>query len=384
MATNTDEFKGLRHEKNGDRYECPWEKWKRPGLLALGRWKFRTKDNTCIPPKEKLDETLPVIPVDQQKLKLNNPPKDGIQVMWIGHASVLFQFDGATILADPVFSDICGPVNHGFSEQWGMFGYRRYRNASCSVEDLPEIDAVIISHNHYDHLDKPTVIALNEKFPNCTWYVGEGLGSWFESLKCNNVHQLTWWDQKPLTLNPPGGEKKFNFICTAAQHWCGRGPRDENKCLWCSWIVEGPSGKKIFFAGDTGYYGRLFKKIGEKYGPFDLSALPIGAYEPREITRYQHADPREAVQMHVDIRSKTSIGIHWGTFNLTNEFYLEPPHMVEQEMGKAFKAQIEKNGDAETIERLEPRRFQCLNHGEIWMVGSERPRPKFMPLPNRL
>ena len=173
---------------------------------------------------QKLKETLPVVPLNRGKL--DQPPQSGIQIMWIGHASVLVQFDGITILADPVFSDVCGPINHGPTEQMGIFGYKRYRPASCRVEDLPKVDAVIISHNHYDHLDKPSVIALRKQFPDTHWYVGMGMQPWFESLQCRNVHQMTWWREDKLHSF---GTKEFQFICTPAQHWCGRGPTDENK-----------------------------------------------------------------------------------------------------------------------------------------------------------
>ena len=172
---------------------------------------------------QELDEVLPLIGIDRGKL--DQPPKDKVQVMWIGHATVLVQFDGITVLTDPIFSDICGPINYGMSEQWGLFGYRRFRPPSCKIADLPKIDAVVISHDHYDHLDKPSVIELNAKFPQLHWYVGKGLEEWFQKLQCKNVYELTWWDKKELML----GDKKFEFVFTPAQHWCGRGVRDENK-----------------------------------------------------------------------------------------------------------------------------------------------------------
>ena len=168
-----------------------------------------------------------MIPIDKEKLQ--RPPKDQTQVMWIGHATVLVQFDGITILTDPVFSDICGPLNHGLTEQVGIFGYRRYRPPSCKIKDLPKIDAVVVSHDHYDHLDKPSVDSLNQRFPELHWYVGKGLEDWFRKLQCQNVHELTWWEQRTQSLTLSEGLAKFDFIFTPAQHWCGRGVRDENK-----------------------------------------------------------------------------------------------------------------------------------------------------------
>ena len=216
-----------------------------------------------------MDQTLPVLkPV---KKTLESPPADNVQVTWMGHATVLVQMDGLNILTDPVFNDYCGVAR--------MIGVKRYRPVPCTVDDLPDIDAVCISHNHYDHLDYTSVCALNKRFGNkIHWFVPMGLRQWMRDSGCKNVVELEWWEEHS---HPKFTEesKAVKFCFTPAQHWCRRGINDTNKVLWGSWSVIGPR-NRFFFAGDTGYH-QIFKQIGKRYGPFDLAAIPIGAYEPR-------------------------------------------------------------------------------------------------------
>ncbi|KAH3768175.1 hypothetical protein DPMN_169387 [Dreissena polymorpha] len=261
---------------------------------------------------------------------------------------MLVQIEGMTILTDPVLDSFCGPI-------W-PFGYKRYRNASSQVKDIEKLDAVIISHNHYDHLEAKAVREINAKFKDVHWFVAGGTKAWFLAMDVEdkNLTELDWWHGVEFN-----GVK---FICTPSQHWCQRSIFDFNTYLGCSWVVKGPR-HSFYFAGDTGYYEDLFKKIGEKYGPFDLAGIPIGAYTPRFITKYRHVNPEEAVKIHVDIRSKMSIGIEWGTFHLTNEHYLEPPHRLK----KAMEDRV-----------LNPSNFVCLNIGETWDVGGPREEPQFM------
>ena len=180
--------------------------------------------------------------------------------------------DGLNILTDPVFNDYCGIAR--------MIGVKRYRPVPCTVNELPDIDAVCISHNHYDHLDYTTVCELNSRFENkIHWFVPMGLRQWMRDSGCKNVVELEWWDEH---THPKFTEKSkaVKFAFTPAQHWCRRGINDTNKVLWGSWSVIGPR-NRFFFAGDTGYHHGVFKQIGKRYGPFDLAAIPIGAYEPR-------------------------------------------------------------------------------------------------------
>ena len=164
---------------------------------------------------------------------------------------------------------------------------------------------------------------------NLHWYVPSDSGSFFTGvgIESDNVHEMVWWQEADLKPN----ETRLNntkIVFTPNNHWGRRGLFDENTALWGSWAVIGKNGNKYWFGGDTGY-SDVFKQIGKKFGPFQLSAIPIGAYKPRKTMKYFHVNPKEAVQIHKDIQSEKSLGIHWGTFKLTHEFYLEPRTLLE-------------------------------------------------------
>ncbi|CAG2177336.1 unnamed protein product, partial [Oppiella nova] len=169
--------------------------------------------------------------------------------------------------------------------------------------------------DHYDHLDLGSVQALNTRFgSHLHWFVPSGLKGWMRGAVgvTRNVVELEWWQSARIPSKPD-----VQFVMTPAQHWTGRGLTDERRVLWGSWAVVGPK-HRFFFAGDTAYCP-VFKQIGEMYGPFDLAAIPIGAYEPRWLIESEHVDPEQAVQIHEDIGSKLSVGVHWGTFALAHE-----------------------------------------------------------------
>ncbi|XP_021344038.1 N-acyl-phosphatidylethanolamine-hydrolyzing phospholipase D-like isoform X2 [Mizuhopecten yessoensis] len=322
-------------------YKNPWKTWKDPDFVLKFMYKMLIAEKDCsnIPCKtQELDKHLPVLTPEFDQLE--NPPNSGVQATWIGHASVLVQLDGITVLTDPIFSDRCSMV------QW--LGPKRYRPPPCKVDDLTVLDAVVISHNHYDHLDHGSVVSLNRKFGDkLWWYVPIGTRQWMLNTGCKNVVELSWWEEHQHSPNP-----NIMFALTPAQHWCKRTATDTNKALWGSWVVKGPK-HSFFFAGDTAYC-EGFKEIGEEYGPFDLSAIPIGAYAPRSVMAAQHVDPAEAVQIHTDVKSRNSLGIHWGTFKLTYEFYLEPQTRLPEELRKAD---------------LSEDCFVTLKHGETRIFG---------------
>lgn len=325
--------------ENG-RFKNPWRTSERGKIPNLFRFLFSPRNDRRIPRRAELDRTLPVIQPDLTEF--SDPPISGIRHMWIGHATSLVQFDNVTFLTDPVFSERCSPVQ--------FIGIKRYRPIPCTIEQLPLLDFVLISHSHYDHLDHDSVVALNQRFGNrLRWYVPFGLKKWMNECGCTNVVEMTWWQEDVLN-------EDLNVIiaCTPAQHWSRRTRNDENKVLWCSWCVIGPK-QNFHFCGDTGYC-EGYTQIGKKYGPFTLATIPIGAYSPRHLMLTMHIDPRNAVNIHNDIKAQYSIGIHWGTFALTNEPYMEPKELLEAEIIKR---------------KMKPSSFFTVCHGETLLVGSD-------------
>jgi L-ascorbate metabolism protein UlaG (beta-lactamase superfamily) len=250
---------------------------------------------------------------------------------WIGHATVLVQVSGVNILTDPHFGDRASPV--------GFAGPKRLVPAGIAFDDLPHIDAVLISHNHYDHLDIGTVKRLAAQAGGPPkFFVGLGLKAWFAGLDIDNVTEMDWWDKSSYM------GLEFNF--TPVQHWSKRTLTDANQTLWGGWLVKSPR-FGFFFAGDTGY-SKDFAEIGKRYGGVDLGLIPIGAYAPRWFMHDQHVDPAQSVMIHRDVHAKKSIGIHWGTFELTDESLDEPPKKLVEEAKKAG---------------LAPDEFVALTHG---------------------
>lgn len=229
-----------------------------------------------------------------------------MRATFVNHATVLVQMDGVNILTDPVWSDRVGPVS------WA--GPTRHRVAGVRFEDLPPIHAVVISHNHYDHLDIPTLKRLWDA--HRPWFF-VGLGN--RDLLLRNgipkVRELDWWMSAPLF---PG----LKVTSVPSQHFSMRGMCDRNCTLWTGWVVSGPSGR-MFFAGDTGY-GPHFKMIGDRLGPIRLALLPIGAFRPRWFMAPVHTDPKDAVKAHADLRAVTSMGMHFGTFQQADDGMDEP------------------------------------------------------------
>ncbi|XP_033102235.1 N-acyl-phosphatidylethanolamine-hydrolyzing phospholipase D-like [Anneissia japonica] len=340
----------VTHSKNTgiiwNNYVNPWESWLMPGLCGLLKWQKTVVcngegDHTNIPSDlAELDSVLPVkCPKGDEWQQV--PPK-GMRVTWLGHASVLVQFDGISVLTDPIFSSRASPFS--------FVGPKRYRDAPCNVEDLPKLDAVVISHAHYDHLDAKSVSDIHARFGNdVNWFVPKGLKKWFNDKGIKTVVHLDWWDEVPL---PKHDDVKFVF--TPTQHWSNRALHDRGWYLWGSWCVF-TRNHSFFFGGDTGYCNG-FKEIGERYGPFDLAAIPIGACEPRWFMKPQHVDQKEAIQIHQDLKCRKSVGVHWGTFVLTYEYFLEPKEKLVEEM--------QNKG-------LDPKDFFTLDHGEMVLLFSE-------------
>lgn len=259
-------------------------------------------------------------------------------VTWIGHATVLLQVGGQNILTDPHLSARASPVSFA--------GPQRHVPPGLTLEQLPHIDAVAISHNHYDHLDVETITRLAAQAGGPPqFYVPLGLQGWFNALGITTVTELDWWESRELA-----GVK---IHCVPVQHWSQRTLADRNQALWGGWVIEDPT-LRFFFTGDTGY-SHDFKDIERRFGGFDLAAIPIGAYAPRWFMAPFHVDPAEAVQIHLDLGARHSLGIHWGTFEMSDESLDEPPILLQQELAKRGIA---------------PDRFFVLRHGETRRVGA--------------
>jgi len=234
-------------------------------------------------------------------------------VTWIGHATVLVQLDGVNFLTDPTWAERSGPFS-------GFIGVRRYTPPGIAFDDLPPIDFVLISHDHYDHLDEPTVRRLAGTF-DPLFVVPLGIKAWLADRGITNAVELNWGESVTV--------KGLTVVCTPAQHGSGRTVIDQGRRLWSSWAVLGS--KRFYFGGDTGYF-RHFAETGERLGPFDLAALPIGSYTPREIAKPVHMSPEEALQATLDLRASHLLGVHWGTFALAREPYDEPPTRLRAEI----------------------------------------------------
>jgi N-acyl-phosphatidylethanolamine-hydrolysing phospholipase D len=236
-------------------------------------------------------------------------------VTWVGHATLLVQMEHLTFLTDPIWSDTPSPVRFA--------GPRRFVPPGVAMEDLPAIDFVVISHNHYDHLDLPSLMALAARDPSTRFYVPLGNGPLLLENGIENVEELDWGESREI-----GGARVH---CLPAQHWSKRGIGDDNAALWSSWAVTGAQ-RRFFFAGDTGYFAG-FEEIGEAFGGFDLAAVPIGAYEPQEMMRASHLNPEEAIRAALDLKTTRALAMHYGTFDLSDEPLHEPPRRFREAAG---------------------------------------------------
>ena len=228
-------------------------------------------------------------------------------VTWVGHATMLVQMDHVTFLTDPIWSETASPVSFA--------GPKRFVPPGIALADLPEIDFVVISHNHYDHMDLPTLIALARRDPGTRFFVPLENAALLRENGITNVEELDW--------GAFAEHEGVRIHCLPAQHWSKRGFGDDRMMLWSSWAVVGPE-RRFFFAGDTGYFDG-FARIAEALGPFDLAAVPIGAYEPTEMMKASHMNPEEAVQAAVDLQARRAVGMHYGTFDLSDEPLIDPP-----------------------------------------------------------
>lgn len=270
---------------------------------------------------------FPVVANDGAALRANAGQPT---VTWVGHSTLLIQLGGVNLLTDPQWSPRASPVSFG--------GPKRVTPPGLRFEDLPPVHLVLISHDHYDHLDVTTVQRLHAAH-RPRFLVPLGLKAWFADLGITDVEELDWWQSRT--------ERGLTLTAVPAQHFSSRTLLDRNRRLWCGWAVVGHD-RRLFFAGDTGY-NEVFKEIGTRLGPFDLAAIPIGAYLPPVIMRMAHTTPDEALQVLDDVRGRSLVPIHWGTFDLADEPLEDPPRRLQ--------ADAERRG-------LGPDRVWLFQHGE--------------------
>jgi N-acyl-phosphatidylethanolamine-hydrolysing phospholipase D len=263
------------------------------------------------------------------------PPESGWRAVWLGHASFLLQGGGVSLLVDPVFSEHCGPLPFP--------SLRRKVPPPCAIAELPRIDAVLLTHSHYDHLDLPTLRALGKSTPLC---IAEGHAEWLRRKGFSSVRELAWHASAEIS---PG----IRLTATPAQHFTARTPLDRDRGHWCGWLIEG-AGCKLWHAGDSGYCP-AFAELGRNHGPLDFGMIPIGAYQPRAIMRPMHLNPAEAVRVFQETRCRRAVAMHWGTFQLTDEALGEPPLFLARELQKkSLAADTFAAGRVGEIWRIEP------------------------------
>lgn len=305
------------HTPNGFRNNYPHESG---GSFWKWRWDRLTQNTVASAPPGGWASVLPSVKPDVEFLKKNRSERT---MTWLGHATVLLQTNGVNIITDPIFSKRTAPVQFA--------GPERHVPFMMTPDELPEIDVVFVSHNHYDHLDLNTIRDFRKRFPKATYVVPLGLKAWFEAEGVGNVRELDWWDSTDLA------GLKFHFV--PAQHWSKRSLVDTNRSLWGGVVVEAPRATapgeraepwRFIYTGDTGY-SQDFKDIGTKFaGGFDWAAIPIGAYEPRWFMKAQHVNPDESVQIMKDLGAKQALAVHWGAWMLTDEALdLPPKHLGE-------------------------------------------------------
>ncbi len=236
---------------------------------------------------------------------------DPAVVTFIGHSTWLIQTSSGNLLTDPMYSQRAGPMN--------LFGPRRVREAAVPFDDLPPISTVLLSHNHYDHCDLPTLRRLARLF-NPLVVTPVGNASLLRAAGMGRVEERDWWERVQLP--------SMEVTVTPAQHFSSRGPFDRNRALWGGFVVE-LDRVRMYFAGDSGY-GPFFRDIRQRLGAIDLALLPIGAYEPRWFMKDIHMNPAEAVQAHLDLEATHSLGMHFGTFQLTPEAIDDPLRALDE------------------------------------------------------
>lgn len=319
------------HHRSGGGFRNPWANAGAPSLRNFLKWVLLQRTTRARP----VDPGPGAFPRLEPLFPRPRAAPDRLILTWVGHSSFLVQVGGLNVLTDPMWSLRASPVRFA--------GPRRWVEPGIDFAALPPVDLVVLSHNHYDHLDHRTVRRLAARDPGATWLVPLGLARFVRARGARDVREHDWWQETTIGPAVVG--------CTPAQHFSSRGVGDRGATLWCGWALRTET-HRVFFAGDTGYHPE-FARIAERFGPFDAALLPIGGYEPRWFMQPVHMNPEDAVRAFCDLGGARAgtvmIPMHWGTFKLTDEAMDEPPVRARA----AWRAA-----------GLAPERFWVLAHGE--------------------
>lgn len=331
----SDTARPAHHGPDG-RFRIPWplETPDQRGRAGILRWQWQRLTHARAPNPP--PGALPVVP---HRIATPRAPEGEIRVTWIGHASFLVQAGGVNVLTDPHWSRRASPSQR--------IGPARFQEPGVPFDDLPPIDAVLLSHDHYDHLDRTTVVRLHERFGHALrWITPLRYRAWFAPLGVTNVTELDWWHGTDVA--------GARVTCAPAQHWTRRRLREMNDRLWASYALRLHDGRRIYFGGDSGWF-RGYDEIGERLGPFDVTMMPVGAYDPRWFMAPAHMNPEEAVRAYGALGGRGAfVAMHWGTFRLTDEDPLEPPVRLRAAWREAG---------------LPENDLHVLRHGETMVVG---------------
>ncbi|WWD09313.1 hypothetical protein V865_007436 [Kwoniella europaea PYCC6329] len=335
--------------KFAGRYWNPYVEWREQGAWEWALWKIIISTITLklfynggVPP----ERPIPDLPLERPDFSLlypsssssaekqsssstnRNPGSGGSNVdvtdkltlTWLGQSTSYVTLDNLTILTDPALSDRTLP---------SRIAPQRLRPSPCELSELKRVDVVLVSHNHFDHLDPEAIKELGD---SCEWFVPKGVAPFIRKFGVTRVTELDWWEQSQHTLSRPGQkDRQFTITAVPTMHWSARSPLDTNATLWAAFHVKSHTEKPKSFIhlGDTGYSPTLYHAVGRVLGPIDLGAIPIGSYEPRWHMHLQHTDPEGAVRMALQMKVGKSVAQHWGTWLMSDEAYNKPPLDLE-------------------------------------------------------
>lgn len=325
------------HHRPEGGFRNPWPSSRPHGLLHFLRWSLIERPRSRRRPDPDRTAFTRAVP----EYVIPRTDTDVLTITWVGHTTFLIQMAGLNVLTDPIWSNRASPVQFAGPQRWVP--------PAVDFDRLPPIDAVILSHDHYDHLDSSTVSLLSERYPAAGWYAPLGVAEFLHRRGARVVTEGDWWEESLL------GE--LRLTCLPAQHFSGRTIGKRDTTLWCGWALRSPE-HSLLFAGDTALHPE-FASIADRCGPFDAAILPIGAYEPRWFMGSVHMNPEDCVKAAAQLDTRqhgkhlTVVAAHWGTFKLTDEPMDEPPAKMREEWQRAGRDDndlwIMRHGETRTI-----------------------------------